>query len=198
MCIKAVIFDLDGTLTQPFFNFDIIREEMGLQKDAGPVLEVMKSMTDHQRRNAEAILHEHEHRAVAQSTLNPGAQETLDWLRKKGIRTGVLTRNKRENAEAVARKHNLKFDGIFGRDDGPVKPDVFGVLHLCRQFGVKPQQTIVVGDYLFDVLCAKSAGSIAVLLKNQEHAEEFAQHADFNIDSIDQIMDIIKDKQSGV
>jgi HAD superfamily hydrolase (TIGR01509 family) len=198
MCIKAVIFDLDGTLTQPFFNFDIIREEMGLQKDAGPVLEVMKSMTDHQRRNAEAILHEHEHRAVAQSTLNPGAQETLDWLRKKGIRTGVLTRNKRENAEAVARKHNLKFDGIFGRDDGPVKPDAFGVLHLCRQFGVKPQQTIVVGDYLFDVLCAKSAGSIAVLLKNQEHAEEFAQHADFNIDSIDQIMDIIKDKQSGV
>ncbi|MHC4265347.1 MAG: HAD family hydrolase [Planctomycetota bacterium] len=198
MYIKAVIFDLDGTLTQPFFNFDVIREEMGLPKDAGPVLEVMKSMTEQQRRNSEAILHEHEHRAVVESTLNPGTEETLDWLRQSGIHIGILTRNRRENAEAVTNKHNLKFDGIVGRDEGPVKPDSFGVLHLCRKFEVTPQETMVVGDYLFDILCAKSAGAVAVLLKNQERAEEFAQQADFSIDSVDQIMDIIKDKQSGV
>jgi HAD superfamily hydrolase (TIGR01549 family) len=198
MCIKAVIFDLDGTLTQPFFDFDAIREEMGLSRDAGPVLEVMKSMTDRQRQAADTILYEHEHRAVVQSTLNPGAKETLDWLRQSGINIGVLTRNRRENAKAVADKHNLKFDGIVGRDDGPVKPDSFGVLHLCRQFGVNPQQTMVVGDYLFDILCAKAAGSVAVLLKNQEKAEEFAQQADFSIERIDQILQIIKDKQSGV
>ena len=198
MCIKAVIFDLDGTLTQPFFDFDAIREEMGLSRDAGPVLEVMNSMTDQQRRNAEAILYEHEHRAVVQSTLNPGARETLDWLRQSGICIGVLTRNRKENAEAVADKHNLKFDGIVGRDDGPVKPDSFGVLHLCRQFGVNPQQTMVVGDYLFDILCAKTAGAVAVLLKNQDQAEEFARQADFSIERVDQILHIIKDKQSGV
>ncbi|MHC4292923.1 MAG: HAD family hydrolase [Planctomycetota bacterium] len=198
MCIKAVIFDLDGTLTQPFFDFDAIREEMGLSRDAGPVLEVMKSMTDRQRQAADTILYEHEHRAVVQSTLNPGAKETLDWLRQSGINIGVLTRNRRENAKAVADKHNLKFDGIVGRDDGPVKPDSFGVLHLCRQFGVNPQQTMVVGDYLFDILCAKAAGSVAVLLKNQEKAEEFAQQADFSIERIDQILQIIKDRQSGV
>ena len=198
MCIKAVIFDLDGTLTQPFFDFDAIREEMGLSRDAGPVLEVMNSMTDQQRRNAEAVLYEHEHRAVVQSTLNPGARETLDWLRQSGIYIGVLTRNRRENAEAVADKHNLKFDGIVGRDDGPVKPDSFGVLHLCRQFKVDPKQTMVVGDYLFDILCAKTAGAVAVLLKNQDQAEEFAEQADFSIERVDQILQIIKDKQSGV
>ncbi|MHC4132053.1 MAG: HAD family hydrolase [Planctomycetota bacterium] len=198
MCIKAVIFDLDGTLTQPFFDFDAIREEMGLARDAGPVLEVMNSMTDQHRQNAEAILYEHEHRAVVQSTLNPGARQTLDWLRQSGIQIGVLTRNRRDNAEAVANKHNLKFDAIVGRDDGPVKPDSFGVLHLCRQFGVNPQQTMVVGDYLFDILCAKTAGAVAVLLKNQDQAEEFAQQADFSIERVDQILQIIKDKQSGV
>jgi HAD superfamily hydrolase (TIGR01509 family) len=192
MGIKAVIFDLDGTLTQPFFDFDAIREEMGLSRDAGPVLEVMESMSPQEREDAEAILYEHEHRAVVDSTLNPGAERTLNRLRQAGIKIGVLTRNRRENAQAVARMHNLKFDSIFGRDDGPVKPDAFGVLHLCRQFGVSPQQTLVVGDYLFDILCAKSAGAVAVLLKNHEHAEDFAQHADFNIDSIDQILQIIK------
>ena len=43
MPIRAVIFDLDGTITQPFFDFDAIREEMGLNKDSGPVLEQMEN-----------------------------------------------------------------------------------------------------------------------------------------------------------
>jgi len=28
MPIKAVIFDLDGTITEPYFDFDAIREEI--------------------------------------------------------------------------------------------------------------------------------------------------------------------------
>ena len=198
MDIKAVIFDLDGTLTEPFFDFDAIREEMGLSKDAGPVLEVMQSMSPQQRMEAETILYEHEHRAVVESTLNPGARETLDWLRQQNVRIGVLTRNRRENAEAVAQKHRLTFDFIIGRDDGPVKPDAFGVLGLCSRFGVQPRHTMVVGDYLFDILCAKSAGAVAVLLMNQQHAEEFAAHADFTIERIDEIIEIISNIQSEV
>ena len=49
MSIKAVIFDLDGTITRPFFDFDAIREEMGLDRNAGPVLEAMEKMTPQQR-----------------------------------------------------------------------------------------------------------------------------------------------------
>ncbi|MHC4284671.1 MAG: hypothetical protein ACYSWZ_17120, partial [Planctomycetota bacterium] len=69
MSIKAVIFDLDGTITQPYFDFDVIREEMGLDRDSGPVLESMQKMTKQQRRRVEEILHYHESRAVAESTL---------------------------------------------------------------------------------------------------------------------------------
>ena len=35
MQIKAVIFDLDGTITQPFFDFDAIRKEMGFPPTPG-------------------------------------------------------------------------------------------------------------------------------------------------------------------
>jgi len=42
MPIKAVIFDLDGTITRPYFDFDAIREEMGLDRNSGPVLEAME------------------------------------------------------------------------------------------------------------------------------------------------------------
>jgi HAD superfamily hydrolase (TIGR01549 family) len=192
MSIKAVIFDLDGTITQPFFDFDTIREEMGLAKDSGPVLESMRKMSSEQRKEAERILHFHESRAVSESKLNAGARETLDALRGAGIPIGILTRNKRSNAMAVAEKHNLQFDAVVDREDGPAKPDAFGVLEICGQFGVKPGEALVVGDYLYDLLCAKAAGAVPVLLANSNNAE-FAEHADFTIETIDQILQIIED-----
>ncbi|MBN1806059.1 MAG: HAD family hydrolase [Sedimentisphaerales bacterium] len=194
MQIKAVIFDLDGTITQPYFNFDAIRQEIGLAGDSGPILESMEKMTDRQRQNAEEILHFHEQKAVEESKLNINAKQTLSTLRSAGIRIGVLTRNKRDNALAIAEKHDLEFDAVIGREDGPVKPDAFGVLRICERFGVKPQETLLVGDYLFDLQCARSAGAVAVLLANHNRAEEFVEHADFCVEDISGILDIIDGK----
>lgn len=191
MSIKAIIFDLNGTITEPYFDFDAIREEMGLTKDSGPILETMEKMTPEKRRQAEKILHFHEEKAVAESRLNPGAKQTLVALHRAGLSIGILTRNRRCNALAIAARHHLKFDAIVDREDGPVKPDAFGVLEICRQFAVLPQETLVVGDYLFDVLSAKAAGAVAVLLANHERADEFAKHADFRIAKIDDLLKLL-------
>ncbi len=195
MQIKAVIFDLDGTITQPFFDFDAIREEIGLARDSGPLLESMEKMTVQQRQDAEKILHYHEKKAVTESRLNANAKQTLSTLRSAGINIGILTRNKRENALAIAQKHELKFDIVIGREDGPVKPDAFGVLRICEQFGVEPKETMLVGDYLFDLLSAKAAGAVAVLLANHSQADEFAEHADFCVEDISRILEIIDGKK---
>jgi len=195
MSIKAVIFDLDGTITQPYFDFDAIREEMGLARDSGPVLESMEKMTAQQRQEVEKILRYHEQKAVTESRLNAGAKQTLSALRAAGVHIGILTRNRRSNALAIARKHNLKFDAIIGREEGPVKPDAFGVLQLCEQFGVQPEETLLVGDYLFDLLCAKAARAVAVLLTNHNRAGEFAEHADLCIENISRVLEIIENKK---
>lgn len=195
MPIKAVIFDLDGTITQPYLDFDAIRAEMGFSKEAGPILELMDKMNPERRGAVERILHKHEEKAVSESVLNPGAKETLESLVRAGIHVGILTRNIRANALAIARKHELHFDAVLGREEGPVKPDAFGVIQICRQFGVEPSETILVGDYLFDLLCAKAAGAVAVLLKNHSQADEFAEHADFCIEKISEIIQIINDNE---
>ncbi|HEX42892.1 MAG TPA: HAD family hydrolase [Phycisphaerales bacterium] len=192
MGIRAVIFDLDGTITEPYFDFDAIREEIGLPRNGGPILEAMRDMDEAQRRSAEAVLHRHEQLALEQSRLNPGARETLEALRRADIRIGILTRNIRQNALEIARRHNLFFDGVVGREDGPVKPDAFGVRWFCEQFDIPPAEAMVVGDYPFDIQCAKAAGATAVLLANQPKAAEFAKYADFTIDRIDQILGIIQ------
>jgi HAD superfamily hydrolase (TIGR01549 family) len=192
--VRAIIFDLDGTITEPFFDFDAIRAEMGLAKDAGPVLEAIDKMGPERRKNAEKILRFHERLAVEKSQINPGVRETLNKLRKNGIKIGILTRNTKDNVSAVAEKHGLFFDAAVGREDGPVKPDAFGVLKLCNTFGVSPSQTLVVGDYLFDLVCAKAAGAVAVLLTNHKNADQFSQYADFTIERLEQIFDIIENQ----
>lgn len=193
MAIKAVIFDLDGTLTQPFLDFNVIREEMGLAPDGEPILEAMETMTPTQLARANEVLHIHEDRAVEFSELHEGAKETIDALRKQGVSVGVLTRNKRENALRVADKYDLKFDGILGREDGPAKPDAHGILSLCRQFSVAPHQTLMVGDYIHDLECAHAAGAIGVLMKSHPNAERFEHYADFAIVKLDRILQIVEE-----
>lgn len=192
MKIKAVIFDLDGTITEPFFDFDAIRAEMGLTREDGPVWEAMEQMEPQRRKEVETILHYHEQKGVDESQLNAGAKEALAWLKEKGIKVGILTRNQGKNARAVAKKHGVTFDEVLGREDGPVKPDCYGVKELCGRFAVEPSETLMVGDYLFDVQCANEAGAVSVLLANHEQADEFAPHADFAIDRVDEIIEIIK------
>ena len=193
MSIRTVIFDLDGTITKPFLDFDTIREEMGLARDAGPILEIMEKMSREEQKRTEEILHRHEANAVEQSCLNEGAEKTLASLRAASINIGILTRNRRINALAVAVKHKIKFDAVVGRDDGPVKPDGFGVLKLCEHFGMEPREAVVVGDYLYDLLSAKEAGAIAVLLKTNKQSEDFSEYADFTIHTLDEILPVIED-----
>ncbi len=195
MSIKAIIFDLDGTITEPFFDFDAIRVEIGMRPEDGTILEAMEHMDSQQRRRCREILRVHEQAAVNESSLNPGAAKTLHKLSKRGIKLGVLTRNTRENAMAVINKHNLKFDIVLGRDEAEVKPNADGVLKICRTFGIEPSQSMVVGDYLYDIQCAKAAGALAVLFATHKNADDFAPHADFTIERIDHILKIIDNLQ---
>ncbi len=190
--IRAVIFDLDGTLTEPLLDFDAIREEIGFARDAGPILELLKDQDEARQREILRILDEHEKRAALQSTLNEGAKDILAWFRNHGYPVGILTRNTRENAIVVAERHGLVFDAIVDRTDGPVKPDAFGVLELCRRFGVRPEETLVVGDFLQDMLSGRAAGAITVLLKSHKDADLFLPYSDHVIHRLDELIPIVE------
>ena len=193
MAIEAVIFDLDGTITRPFLDFDRIRAEMGLARDAGPILEALKSVPEPERLRCLELLRLRETEAVDKSCLNPAARDTLAALKTQGIPVAILTRNTQDNARRVLDKHHLTVDLVLGREQGPMKPDPRGVFTICRELKSEPKKTLFVGDYLHDMLCAVAAGAIPVLLTSHRNADAFRRHAAFVIESLGEIVQIVED-----
>ena len=189
MKIKAVIFDMDGTITEPLLDFDRIRAELDLE---GPILEALEKLPQARRKQGFEILENYEDQAARNATLNPGAQAVLEQLRATHRSIGLVTRNSRRSVERVCQTHHLSFEAIVTRQDGPVKPDPFSLRRVCHLLKVTPQESMMVGDYLFDLLCAKAAGVPAVLLATHENYQEFKHHADAVIEKLEELPQIIE------
>jgi len=189
MTIDAVIFDLDGTLTAPILDFDLIRRELGIQ--SGPVWEALADMPAWLRARNEAILLHHELAAARASQLNPGTHQVTAALREAGIKQAILTRNCRRSVNITLQKHGLSFDAVITREDDAVKPSPKPVIQLCHKLQVRPQDCLMVGDYLFDVQSGKAAGAVTALLCHSQSVPPYADLADHVIHRLEQILELV-------
>ncbi|KPJ62900.1 MAG: hypothetical protein AMS15_02450 [Planctomycetes bacterium DG_23] len=185
--IKAVIFDLDGTITKPVLDFVKIKQEIGLNR--APLLEAMEGMKPQERKRAEEILERHEKKAAAGSQLNPGVRELFQFLKKQGIKTAILTRNSRRSTEMVLEKHGLEVDEIATREDARPKPSPEPLFHLSKRLAVPPEEMLMVGDFYFDVLCGRSAGALTALFSREPSTEA---EPDFHIKDLKELIGIIR------
>ena len=153
---RAVLFDMDGTLTEPMLDFPRIKAEMGI--GTRPILEALAEMNEAQRRHAEAVLLRHEELAAAASTLNPGCTELLNLLSELGISAALITRNSRLSVRTVLERHRLPITVLVTRDDGRFKPDPEPLCIACRNLGVRESEAWMVGDGQYDVEAGLAAG----------------------------------------
>jgi len=166
MLPKAILFDMDGTLTEPYMDFDQMRRDMGI--GPGPILETLAAMEPAQRRIAEAVLHRHEDEAATASTLNTGCEGLLTWLREIGVETALVTRNSRRSVDTVFERHGLHFDVCVTREDGKFKPDPAPLRLACRRLGVTEDQAWMVGDGYHDIDAGIAAGVRTVWVSHGE------------------------------
>ena len=184
--MKAVIFDMDGTLIKSGLDFDLIRQELSLKPKA-PLLEALRDMPDQERRRGLSILERHEDEAARGSTLFPHVRETLQELAARRVPVALMTRNSRRSVDTILSKHDLSFDLVRTREDGEIKPSPLPVLEVCRALGVEPKETINVGDFAYDVQAAKAAETLAVLVVHGPKLPEWADQADLVIHSLREI-----------
>lgn len=190
LLIRAVIFDLDGTITRPYLDFAAIRAELSLD-GTQPVLEAMERMSPERRAQARAILEQHEEEAARNSELYDGAHAILAGLHEREIAVGLLTRNSRQSVATVLNKHGLAFDFVRTREDGVLKPSAEPVLAICRALNAVPERTLMVGDFLFDIQAGAAAGTMTALMIGDGEPPAFADRADYVIRRLDEVVAIV-------
>ncbi len=153
---RALLFDMDGTLTAPMLDFPRIKAEMGI--DDRPILEALAELPAEARQRAQEVLHRHEEEAATASTLNEGCEPLLGLARSLSLRTALITRNSRRSVTTVLRRHGLRFDVLITREDGKFKPDPTPLLSACRQLSVDPSEAWMIGDGQYDVEAGLAAG----------------------------------------
>lgn len=161
------VFDMDGTLTIAVHDFEAIKRALEIPPE-DDILHHLASLPPAEAAGKRAWLLAHERELAYAATPAAGALELLHSLRERGCRLGVLTRNAHELAlvtlQAVGMGDCFASEDILGRDEAPPKPHPGGLLHLAEKWEVAPQTLVMVGDYRFDLECARAAGAHGVLV----------------------------------
>jgi phosphoglycolate phosphatase len=91
--------------------------------------------------------------------LYEGTREVIDALNSAGVLLGVATGKSRRGLNATLERHGLldRFVSLKTSDDGPGKPNPTILLDAMRELGAKPENTVMIGDTVFDVTMAANA-----------------------------------------
>jgi HAD superfamily hydrolase (TIGR01509 family) len=196
--IQAVLFDFDGTLTKPgAIDFQAVKASIDCPPDQ-PILEFIASIEDRARQTeARAVLHTEELAAARQSRPNGGVDALLQFLKKRRLPIGILTRNSLASvAVALEAFSSLSLDDfqvVITRDD-PIrpKPHPDGVLLAAERFQVPPQEILLVGDFHFDMDAGRRAGALTALLDDGRSDPQQRIECDFRATSLTEIGQIVR------
>jgi len=154
--VRAVIFDMDGTLIDAEYDWPGIRETLEI---TGPsILDQLHGLPEPERKEKWELLHEIERRATRGATLKPGAVELLALLREQQKPTALVTNNTSENTTFLLERFGLTFDVVITRDSGQWKPAAGPMEQAIQRLGMEPEQCFAVGDSILDLIAARKAG----------------------------------------
>lgn len=189
--IRAVIFDMDGTVARPIFDFKKMRRDLGCP-DGVSIVEYIEALETGERAKAVAYVEAIEAENAEKAERNHGVEELFHFLEASGIRRGLLTRNTEEAMQVTLAKLDVRFDATLTRDEPPIKPHPDSARKLAERLGAPPEEILVVGDYLYDVQVGEAIGARTALITNH-NVPEFEAHPDFTINRLDELIDIIRD-----
>ncbi|MCI5955332.1 MAG: HAD family phosphatase [Lachnospiraceae bacterium] len=212
--IRAVIFDMDGTLIDTEKYYRIFWPKALAEFGYHMTDEQALSMRSLGRPFAPARLRqwfgeELDYDAVRQRRKDmmeecldregirrkPGALELVQRLKADGITTAVATATDPERTAKYLRLTGL--EGYFDRlisatqvKEGKPSPDIY--LYACEQLGLKPEECLAVEDSPNGVLSAYRAGCKVVMVPDQTEADEETKKYLYAVaENLDEVYEII-------
>lgn len=119
--------------------------------------------------------------------------EVLNFLRKKGLKIGLLTNNSIKNVDNVV-KGSFEFDIIYTTENIVDRSKDEILKEILEKWSLKNNELAYVGDHVNDVKYSKLAGVIAIGITSGNHSREEleAEKPDFIIDCLEELEEIIR------
>ena len=216
MAVKAILIDMDGTITK--FNLDYMwmrRAALQLLDEAGlwrpdfsdqmtiyaMLNELRGSISNERLEEIKKRIYEKvetiETEAAERAELMPGAKEALDELTRMRKKMVIVTNNGRLGADRTLERLNLlgTFDGVITRDDvDELKPDPGIVFKALNLTGAKADEAILVGDAIIDIKAAKAASVRCVAIPTGPFpaARLLQEEPDFIVGSLLDVPELVR------
>ncbi|MDR3354825.1 MAG: HAD family hydrolase [Synergistaceae bacterium] len=164
----AILFDWDGVIADTSLDFSEIRQKYYGGRRA-MLLEDADELSPDMRAALMRDLREVEMRGARAATPVPGIFKILSWVREHGVPWAVVSRNSKDSILEAARTISVGLPRVVrSRDDGArVKPDPSALIETCDLLGVSPNQTLLIGDYIYDMIGARRAGMRGALVRGE-------------------------------
>ena len=125
-------------------------------------------------------------------------RELLDELKQREYKIGLVTSRLMNTTMQGLETFGIKdyFDAILTADDTPLhKPDPAPVNLTLAKLGSQPDNAVMLGDTMFDILCAKNANVGSILVSWSlalGGTEDFGENEpDYILESPEKLFDII-------
>ena len=218
MKLKAVLFDLDGTLIEFKFRVIELKKELfdklndnnviiekrfqkeSIQNICEEAQRIMKNNAnkecDRITSDMKEIIEKYEIEGLKQSAIKKDVFYVFNWLKKKKIKLALVTNNGRRSAEYAVNRFELieYFDVIITRDEvNKWKPHPEPIQKAINQLKIESSEGIFIGDSKMDIQSSKSAGvkvaSIPTGIHSKQQLDE--EDPDYLIYSLLEIITIV-------
>lgn len=214
--MRALIFDLDGTLVEslpgiaaslnraliqhglPGHSHENVRSFIG----DGAVKLVQRALATVSRIDlTDSILKQFAADYAVSwpsgTSVYPGMLELLANLETREIPLAVLSNKPHSFTTEIVEKlfPNTNFAVVLGnRENLPHKPDPTGALEIATELGLTPQQCTIIGDSTMDLETATNAGMHSIAVTWGYHDRERLLGADSIVETMEQLAEAIFQK----
>ena len=182
MAIKTILFDFDGTVANTNRLIidswqHVFRTVHGKEADEADIkatfgeplgISMVKNFPDMNPEDAIDMYRSHQ-KDIYEEMIEPfpGMVELLKGLKEKGYQVGIVTSRLRNSTMIGLRKFGLAETAdciVTCEDTDKHKPDPEPALIALEKLSAKADETLMVGDSMFDIKCAHNAGIKAVMV----------------------------------